>query len=127
MFGILFAKTFFLVGMMLAITTITSRINKDYETGMEAILTFLGTSETGDVAANNPSFKSLNIKFTLFSDSEIEEAHSETQKEVMRYFNELHKDWFQNICIPALKKISNINIKIFEKKGDENAIVYSQE
>ena len=83
--------------------------------------------QINDVAANNPSFKSLNIKFTLFSDSEIEEAHSETQKEVMRYFNELHKDWFQNICIPALKKISNINIKIFEKKGDENAIVYSQE
>lgn len=77
-----------------------------------------------DVAANNPSFESLNIKFTLFSDSEIGEATSETQKEVMRYFNEFHKDWFQNICAPVLKKISNINIKVFEKKGDENTLVF---
>jgi len=43
MFGILFAKTFFLVGMMLAITTMTTKINKEYETGMEALLTFLGS------------------------------------------------------------------------------------
>ena len=43
MFGILFAKTFFLVGMMLAITTITAKINKDYETGLEALLTFIGS------------------------------------------------------------------------------------
>ena len=42
MFGILFAKTFFLVGMMLVVTTITTRINKAYETTFEAILTFLG-------------------------------------------------------------------------------------
>ena len=43
MFDILFAKTFFLVGMMLAVTTITSRINKEYETTSEAVLTFLGS------------------------------------------------------------------------------------
>jgi FtsH-binding integral membrane protein len=43
MFDILFAKTFFLVGMMLAITTITTRINKEYETTKEAILTFIGS------------------------------------------------------------------------------------
>ena len=42
MFDILFAKTFFLVGMMLIITTITTRINKEYETTIEAVLTFLG-------------------------------------------------------------------------------------
>lgn len=43
MFDILFVKTFFLVGMMLAITTITTRINKAYETGKEALLTIGGT------------------------------------------------------------------------------------
>ena len=43
MFGILFAKTFFLVGMMLVITTITTRINKVYETTVEMVLTILGT------------------------------------------------------------------------------------
>ena len=43
MFGILFAKTFFLVGMMLVITTITTRINKAYETTLEAVLTILGS------------------------------------------------------------------------------------
>jgi len=43
MFGILFAKTFFLVGMMLVITTITTRINKAYETTVEMVLTTLGT------------------------------------------------------------------------------------
>jgi FtsH-binding integral membrane protein len=43
MFGILFAKTFFLVGMMLVITTITTRINKAYETTAEMVLTILGT------------------------------------------------------------------------------------
>ena len=42
MFDILFAKTFFLVGMMLIITTVTTRINKEYETTIEAVLTFLG-------------------------------------------------------------------------------------
>ena len=43
MISILFAKTFFLVGLMLVITTICTRINKEYETTLEAILTFLGT------------------------------------------------------------------------------------
>ena len=43
MFDILFVKTFFLVGLMLAITTICTRINKEYETPLEACLTFLGT------------------------------------------------------------------------------------
>ena len=43
MFGILFVKTFLLVGMMLAITTMTTKINKKYETGLEAFLTILGT------------------------------------------------------------------------------------
>ena len=76
-----------------------------------------------DLANHNPSFESLNIKFTLFSDSEIANSKNETQKEVMRYFNELHKDWFKTICTPVLKKISNINIKVFEKKGDENSLV----
>ena len=42
MFGILFAKTFFLVGMMLVITTITTRINKAFETTLEMVLTILG-------------------------------------------------------------------------------------
>jgi len=42
MFDVLFAKTFFLVGLMLVITTITTRINKEYETTLEAVLTFIG-------------------------------------------------------------------------------------
>ena len=42
MFDILFVKTFFLVGIMLVITTITTRINKAYETGLEALLTIGG-------------------------------------------------------------------------------------
>ena len=42
MFDILFAKTFFLVGIMLMITTICTRINKEYETTAEALFTFLG-------------------------------------------------------------------------------------
>ena len=41
-FDILFVKTFFLVGVMLIITSITTRINKDYETITEAVLTNLG-------------------------------------------------------------------------------------
>ena len=40
---ILFFKTFFLVGGMLLITTIGARINKAYETTMEAVLTIGGT------------------------------------------------------------------------------------
>tara|TARA_B100000614_G_scaffold150452_1_gene133492 strand:+ start:9 stop:818 length:810 start_codon:yes stop_codon:yes gene_type:complete len=43
MFNILFAKTFFLVSIMLIITSVTTRINKDYETPKEAIFTFLGS------------------------------------------------------------------------------------
>ena len=43
MFGILFAKTFFLVGLMLVITTIAARINKEYETTLEFVLTFFGS------------------------------------------------------------------------------------
>ena len=42
MFDILFAKTFFLVGMMLIVTAITARINKEYETTLEAVSTFIG-------------------------------------------------------------------------------------
>tara|TARA_A100001037_G_scaffold65029_1_gene57132 strand:- start:435 stop:1238 length:804 start_codon:yes stop_codon:yes gene_type:complete len=43
MFDELFAKTFLLVAGMLAITTVTARINKAYETLWEAIFTIGGT------------------------------------------------------------------------------------
>ena len=43
MFDILFVRTFLLVGMMLLITTCATRINKDFETGWEALLTIGGT------------------------------------------------------------------------------------
>jgi predicted MFS family arabinose efflux permease len=43
MFDLLFAKTFLLVGGMLIITTIFSRINKAYETTEEAIINIAGT------------------------------------------------------------------------------------
>ena len=43
MISILFAKTFFLVGLMLVVTTICTRINKEYETTLEAVLTVVGT------------------------------------------------------------------------------------
>ena len=42
MFDILFVKTFFIVGLMLIITTICTRINKEYETTAEALFTVLG-------------------------------------------------------------------------------------
>ena len=40
---ILFFKTFFLVGGMLLITSIGARVNKAYETILEAVLTIGGT------------------------------------------------------------------------------------
>lgn len=43
MFDILFARTFFIVGGMLIITAITSRINKTFETSVEMCVTFIGT------------------------------------------------------------------------------------
>ena len=43
MYDILFAKTFFIVGLMLIITTFFSRINKAYETTSEALITILGS------------------------------------------------------------------------------------
>ena len=43
MFDLLFAKTFILVGGMLIITTIFSRINKSYETTEEAIINLVGS------------------------------------------------------------------------------------
>ena len=43
MFDLLFAKTFTLVGGMLIITTIFSRINKAYETKEEAIINIIGS------------------------------------------------------------------------------------
>lgn len=43
MYDILFAKTFFIVGFMLIITTFFSRINKAYETKSEALITILGS------------------------------------------------------------------------------------
>jgi hypothetical protein len=43
MFDLLFAKTFTLVGGMLIITTIFSRINKAYETTEEAIINTIGS------------------------------------------------------------------------------------
>lgn len=43
MFDLLFAKTFTLVGGMLIITTIFSRINKAYETTEEAIINIVGS------------------------------------------------------------------------------------
>lgn len=43
MYDILFAKTFFIVGFMLIITTFFSRINKAYETTSEALITILGS------------------------------------------------------------------------------------
>ena len=43
MYDILFAKTFFIVGFMLIITTFFSRINKAYETKSEAFITILGS------------------------------------------------------------------------------------
>ena len=39
----LYTKTFLIISGMLLITTITSRINKIYETTLEAVITFLGT------------------------------------------------------------------------------------
>ena len=39
----LYSKTFLIVSGMLLITTITSRINKIYETTLEAVITFLGS------------------------------------------------------------------------------------
>ena len=39
----LYTKTFLIVLGMLLITTITSRINKIYETTLEAVITFLGS------------------------------------------------------------------------------------
>ena len=44
MFDLLFAKTFTLVGGMLIITTIFSRINKAYETKEEAIINIIGST-----------------------------------------------------------------------------------
>ena len=43
MYDILFAKTFFIVGFMLIITTFFSRINKAYETKSEAFITIFGS------------------------------------------------------------------------------------
>ncbi|MCC7051356.1 MAG: hypothetical protein IT239_06230, partial [Bacteroidia bacterium] len=43
MFDILFARTFILVGGMLIITAITSRINKTFETEKEVLITIFGT------------------------------------------------------------------------------------
>ncbi len=43
MFDLLFARTFIIVGIMLVITAVTSRINKAFETSMEAILTIGAT------------------------------------------------------------------------------------
>jgi len=43
MFDILFARTFFIVGGMLIITAITSRINKAFETAKEMWITIIGT------------------------------------------------------------------------------------
>ena len=80
-----------------------------------------------DVAEHNSGFSGVNIKFTLFSESEIANSKNETQGEVMRYFNELHREWFTNTCTPILKKVSKVAIKVYEKKGDENSLVYSQE
>ena len=39
----LYTKTFLIVSVMLLITTVTSRINKIYETSLEAVITFLGS------------------------------------------------------------------------------------
>ena len=39
----LYTKTFLIVSVMLLITTVTSRINKIYETTLEAVITFLGS------------------------------------------------------------------------------------
>ena len=80
-----------------------------------------------DIAEHNPEFKTLNIKFTLFSEAEITESENETKREVMRHFNELHREWFKNTCTPVLKKISKVGIKVYEKKSDVSALVYSQE
>ncbi|PIU07226.1 MAG: hypothetical protein COZ85_01475 [Candidatus Moranbacteria bacterium CG_4_8_14_3_um_filter_34_16] len=43
MFDILFARTFIIVGSMLIITAITSRINKEFETAKEMLITIIGT------------------------------------------------------------------------------------
>lgn len=43
MFDILFSRTFIIVGGMLIITAITSRINKAYETAKELWITIIGT------------------------------------------------------------------------------------
>ncbi|GAB1370441.1 hypothetical protein MASR1M45_05020 [Candidatus Kapaibacterium sp.] len=43
MFDILFARTLIIVGGMLVITAITSRINKTFETSIEMLLTIFGT------------------------------------------------------------------------------------
>ena len=39
----LYTKTFLIISGMLLITTLTSRINKIYETTLEAVITFLGS------------------------------------------------------------------------------------
>ena len=39
----LYTKTFLIISVMLLITTVTSRINKIYETTLEAVITFLGS------------------------------------------------------------------------------------
>lgn len=80
-----------------------------------------------DLAEHNSGFSGVNIKFTLFSESEIAETDYESQGEVMRYFNELHREWFTNTCTPILKKITKVAVKVYEKKGDTSALVYSQE
>lgn len=43
MFDILFARTFIIVGGMLIITAITSRINKAFETAKEMWIAIIGT------------------------------------------------------------------------------------
>lgn len=80
-----------------------------------------------DVASHNSHFSSINIKFTLFSESEMADSKNKTQGEVMRYFNELHQEWFTNTCTPILKKITKVAVKVYEKRGDTSALVYSQE
>ena len=144
MFGILFAKTFFLVGMMLAITTITSRINKVYETGMEAILTFLGTfafliaiSYFDDIFPLNillvacfsgiigwslgPTITHIGRRFKLkrfLAARDIKSKKDEDNKELIIHYREVEDKEIQIIADEELENLfKDFEIEI-EKGGD---------
>jgi len=68
-----------------------------------------------NILEQNPSFDTLKIKFELFTDTELEDCKIyKTKQSVMCYFNSLHHKWFEDTCIPVLKKITGINIEVYE-------------